>query len=503
MMKKPMQPVLYPIQPFGQCLKQILGEKKVSASELAKVMEYKSRNSVFRILDGVGGYSVCEAFFEKLKGNNPLSWGEAEFAALSQALEVTRVGERAFMSNCAMREMLMNDGAEPEEKRVCVRAFNTSEDPDFQQTLEIMARGRRAHLTITGCCDRAIFDALRERIYKTDIACDVQIRHIVYTGAEEIVRNISAIQPLLYTDVYTAYCLEPGMFSRERESMLRVNCIHLHTQDERGQWYNQMLVLVDKGVFLAIKRSKGTEIDPYEKYLKEDMARMPLLKTDFSKMGRLEDYLAYIEDCRKLEHNRTIYTIKPDVPLQYIHPDILLPCAREGLADMGKADPEGFERLLAQMEQIHLARWENIFCRKKAKHTIFSREAMEAFARTGRQSDHFFAIRPYTNAERVAILTHLRWQAEKNPDFHVYFFKDDCAAPRTEIGLYDGVGTLMTKPDTHYNLAADHAETVITQAEFCERYKEFYVRDLLAKHVVSPEETLDILDRLIETAQSE
>jgi len=500
-MKTLMQPVLYPVQPFGQCLKEMLKEKKISASEVARMMAYKSRNSVFRILDGTGGYSVCEAFFEKLKEEDPLALSKHEIAMLAQALEVTRVGEHAFMSNRAMRELLMNVSLEPEEQRVRVDVSSTPEDPHFQGAMDTIMRGKKAYLTITGCCDRSIFDALRESIYKSDLACDVKIRHIVYTGAEEIVHNISAIQPLLYSDVYTAYCLEPGVFSRERESIFRMNCVYLHTQDAQGQWYDQIIPLVDKGVFAAMKRTRGREREPFQQYFKDDLSRMPLLKANFSKAGQLEDYLSYTDDCRKLERNRAIYTIKLDVPLSFIHPDILLPCAQEGFAAMGEADPEGFKAFLCEMERIHLARWENLFGKKKMSHTVFSCEAMEQFARTGRQSDHFFAMRPYTGQERAEILSQLRRQEEENPYFHIHFFKEDFTPPLTEIGLYEGVGTLLTKPYTHYNLAGDHAEAVITQAEFCERYKEFYVKDLLAKHVVSREETLRIMDRLIEIAQ--
>ncbi|MBQ4265123.1 MAG: hypothetical protein IJB85_06390 [Clostridia bacterium] len=500
-MKTLMQPVLYPVQPFGQCLKEMLKEKRISASEVARLMAYKSRNSVFRILDGTGGHSVCEAFFEKLKEENPLALSEEGFTVLAQALEVTRVGEHAFMSNRAMRELLMNVSLEPEEHRVRIDASNTPEDPRFHDALDAMAQGRKAYLTITGCCDRPIFDALREHIYKTDLSCEVKVRHIVYTGAEEIVHNISAIQPLLYSDVYTAYCLEPGMFSKERESVFRMNCVYLHIQDAQGQWYNQMIPLVDKGVFIAMRRTRGGGSEPFQKYFKDDLARMPLLKADFSKAGRLEDYQSYTQACRQLERNRAIYTIKPDVPLNFIHPDILLPCVAEGFAAMGEDDPKGFEAFLREIERIHLARWENFFSKKKVNHTIFSREAMEQFARTGRQSDHFFAIRPYTGQERTQILTHLRKQEAENPHFHIHFFKEDFTPPLTEIGLYEGVGTLLTKPYTHYNLADDHAEAVLTQPEFCECYKEFFVKDLLAKHVVSREETLHIMDQLIEIAR--
>lgn len=44
-------PAAQPLLTFGQCLKQILKTRKLSASALSRMMEQKSRNSMFRILD--------------------------------------------------------------------------------------------------------------------------------------------------------------------------------------------------------------------------------------------------------------------------------------------------------------------------------------------------------------------------------------------------------------------------------------------------------------------
>ena len=38
--------------------------------------------------------------------------------------------------------------------------------------------------------------------------------------------------------------------------------------------------------------------------------------------------------------------------------------------------------------------------------------------------------------------------------------------------------------------------------QFCERYKDFYVKDLLERHVISQEETLSVMDELIRIAEN-
>ena len=491
--------IMEPVQAFGTCLKELLESRRISGSELARMMAYKSRNSIFRILDEECGQSSRQSFFDRLLDEDPLNLDKQERLMLAQAMEVSRVGKPVFLSNHAMREMLMNHDNHERAKAIRVDAFNLPDDPRFERALDEMAHCKTAYVTITGCCDRAVFDALRKQIYKTDVTCEVRMAHIIYTGEEEIVRNISAIQPLLYCDCYRAYCLEPGAFSREREAMYRQNCIYMLMLDENGSWYRQTLMQVDKGVFIPLTRIKSKKNDPMSRYFAEDIRRMPMLKAEMPGSGSVESYLEYIRSCRKLEQGRTIYTIKLDPSLNCIHPDILLPCVKDEFWQM--AGDQG-ETIKMEFVRTHLERFENVFSKKKESHIIFSIEAMQRFAQTGRLSDHFFALRDFLPQERVKILVNLRDQAKKNPGFHMYFFKESFEPPQTEIGLYEGVGTMMTKPYTDYDLSGDHTETIITKKEFCERYKEFYVNDLLKRHVISSEETMALINQLIELAEN-
>jgi len=159
------------------------------------------------------------------------------------------------------------------------------------------------------------------------------------------------------------------------------------------------------------------------------------------------------------------------------------------------------EKIIGELREVHEQRFENICQKSRPTSIIFSSEAMERFARTGMESDHFFALRPYTGEERAQILGHILKQMKENPAFHVYFFKKDFAPPLMEVTLFEGEGTLMTKPFTDYNLADDHAEVLITSDAFCAHYKAFFTGDLLARHVMGPEETETELERLIEIAK--
>jgi len=485
-----------PVMEFGAALKDILGRKKISASELARMMAYKSRNSIFRILDEEGGHSARQAFFDRLIKEDPLGLDDEERAQLQQALEISRVGRTTFFSNRAMRELLVN----AKENDTLERTRTYSREGEESRPVDVRtAQCREIHLYMMGCCSRGVFSGIKELLDSRQENCVVSVTHFVYTGSEEIIRNVSAIQPLLYTEYYKAYCVEPGTFSQEREWLYRTNVIFARIMDKNGSWYCRQLLLVDPDRFMMFERREDGSGALLEQVLREDIGKMPLLKKGYFVQGA--DYAAYTKECFALEQGRAIYTIRLDVPINYVSTDILLACfdddVRSGRLNVWAGMPE----MIDELARLHRLREANLFGKHKSTHTIFSREAMEQFARTGRQTDHFFALRPYRAEERAQILLRLREQAEHNPYFNVYFFKEGFESPQMEIGLYEGIGTLLNKPFTDYDLSGNHTETLITQKEFCECYKQYFVQDLLARQVVSQEETPRILDELIEIAK--
>ena len=481
-------------QDFGQCLAQLLREKNISASELARMMAYKSRNSIFRILDGEGGHSTRQAFFLRLREENPLGLGEEEFSRLEEALEMSRVGAVAYRSNIAMRELL----TAADEMAVPIRIVGTDGKDGWSALLRALD-APQMEVIIFGCCERRIMSAMRKRFSERETEGGVRVTHFIYAGQEELVHAISAIQPMLYADFYAAYCVEPGVFSKPREQMYRTNTMLVRWQDETGTWYDQPFVLADTDLFLALTERKTKKKNEIRSLIEADLHRMATLKTAFAFDGDQPDYVAYTDMLRRFEQGRAIYTVKLDMPFPYIDVDILIPCAMESFMATGMEKAQA-EEIVGVLAGVHAQRFRNIYAKRRPTHAILSVEFMERFARTGRQTDHFFVLRPYTPEERVQILTHMKEQAERNPYFMLYFFKPDFEPPLMEITLYEGVGTVMAKPFTDYNLAGDHAEAMITNEEFCARYKAFFTDDLLARQVMGREETLAELERLIQIA---
>lgn len=487
-----MQPVIEPLVSFGECLKGILAKRKVSGSELARLMAYKSRNSIFRILDEEGGHSARQAFLDRLIGEDPLSLTQEEKLALSQALEISRVGVSSFLSSRAMRDLLMDNGTVETGGRISVTESDGVETCIISDTLRNMSE---IEVLVIGCCTRWVFESMSAFFREGERSGSVT--HIVYMDEKTAVSNISAIQPMLYHPGYMAYCVEPGMFIPQREGLYRSNWVITRYRDSDGRKYAQIFLLIDDGRFFAFDRRDESDYRMLSRIFGQDISKMMPLKTNF-RASAVSDYLTYIEECLNLEAGRATYTIKLDIPLSCVDTEILLPMAKEGFA--GMADENVLSWLMNEMERVHRLRFENMFSKKKSTHMIFSREAMERFARTGRQSDHLHVLSAFTPQARVKILRNLQEQTAGNPSFSAYFFRQDFEPPLTEVGLYEGEGTLLTKPYTHYDLSGDHAESIIREEEFCRQYKRFFTQDLLERHVLDKEETLRVFDELIEIA---
>lgn len=106
-------------------------------------------------------------------------------------------------------------------------------------------------------------------------------------------------------------------------------------------------------------------------------------------------------------------------------------------------------------------------------------------------------MRPYTPAERKAILTNLREQAIKNPYFWIYFLKDDIDSIDAEITMYEGRGVMFLRSDTAYNLDGDHCEALIDYQGLSDKFRSFYMKELLVNRVLPFQDTIAILDRMI------
>lgn len=179
--------------------------------------------------------------------------------------------------------------------------------------------------------------------------------------------------------------------------------------------------------------------------------------------------------------------------MDYIPCEALYPAMKRGTL---ASDPE-LEHVMSVLWQINGGRYENAFHKKQVAHTVMKRSAMMSFAKTGRHSDHFWAMDAFTVDERLMILNNLLDNEENNPYFHLHFLKDDHVLRDMEIACYEGKGFLMLESDTSYDLSMGHSELMLHCDQMEHEFRDFILNDLVPKYCISEADTIGFLRRLI------
>ncbi|MGN1021567.1 MAG: hypothetical protein ACI4O7_14485 [Aristaeellaceae bacterium] len=488
---------------FSECLKRILEEEHLSASEVSRMVGFRSRNSLFRILSDQSSIRAQEEFLETLKNQLGHQWPERHWKDLQEAMAITRIGLPDYLASEAIRQLILPQP--PNQKEIVIHMddeLGRSVTRSLREQLQLFLSMGTLRITMCNCCDPALCRILAEELAPAGREGRVQLIHYINMGDEVVIQNVMAIQPLMYYSWYIARQLEPDKCSREAAALFASENMYLRVYCPSGEEQIYCMVMFEKETMLMIQMQMVRYYHARER-IQQYIQQLPMLQNHFPITDSPEDYLKYTEQYRQMEYDRDIYSIKPDVPINLIHPDILLPSVMDGFRDSCFTDKEHLMPLVQGLYDIHLMRFENFFRKRKVTHIVFSLEAMRAFMRTGKQTDHFFAMRPYTLAERLAILNHLRDQASKNPHFNIHFLKEDTPAPIMEITMYEGYGVMFTKANTDYNLAGKHTEALVSHPGFMRKYREFFMRELLPRYVMSHHETMAALDELARMAARE
>ena len=91
---------------FAQCLQRVLNETEMTATEVARRLEMRSRNSIFRILKGKTSPQLNRRFLESFHKHMGEQLTEAQWAALNRALEMDAVGAVEYKSRQALMQLV-------------------------------------------------------------------------------------------------------------------------------------------------------------------------------------------------------------------------------------------------------------------------------------------------------------------------------------------------------------------------------------------------------------
>jgi len=487
---------MHKYETFSECLKRCLQEAELSASEAARLVGFRSRNSIFRILSGDTGSDVNLRFLQQLYEALGSKWPEERWYALQEALSRETLGLERYHANQAFRRVL-HDGETviPDYVVQEIDSAGQVTEHALEKVLREIAALPRAEIIITGCCDSGLARVLEDTCGAAGAQGRLAVRHYIDVTEENATTNILGILPLVSKPWYNARLVDPEACPAEMMAIYRLHAIHVQVWDEQGKQTSVMFIRFDNIHFASYVRAEGN--CPPVIVLDKWRFDLELLKPIIRSGEGSEVFVDYTRQYAQLEDNCAIYSIKPDPHFNCIPTELLGHAVVEGFEQSGLAAGPELLELIGKLKQVHDQRFANMINKRRPTHLVYSLSLMERFMRTGVLSDQFFLQRAYTVEERRRVIRVLLDAMREKPYFNVHLLKPEVPPVRYEISFYEGKGVLLMDAYTGYELNSDHSEALITLPAFMESVKCFFIDELLAHYVLSRADTIRELERLL------
>lgn len=474
---------------FGQCLQQALAEQGLSASEAARLVGFRSRNSIFRILNGETSADVDGRFLNRLRSELGDSWPHAQWKELEAALEMKRVGLKQHLANQAFFHGLFTRA---ETVPYVVETQTGARERPLGELLQELCSQGQIRVTVCGCCERSLMELLAERLSGAGASGRLEIRHYMDAAGGAAVHSLMGVLPVLGKVWYNAYLVGEGECPDEMTALYRLNMICLSRDLPDGRHETHRLLKCDRDRFVH------TCVAGTEEALMKVLGRcgLQLLKPPPPECcieavrQQAARYAALEKDCMLL-------SIKPDIHFSLVPVHLLGDAMSEGFERVGFLTGENRHALLKELEEIHRSRVQNMYGRHRPVHLVYSLQAMERFMRTGVQSDHFYLQRAYTVEERREILRGILSQMRDNPFFNVWLMKEELPELRMLLTCFEGKGVLVMDAYTSYDTQDEHSEALIPLGNFADSFQRFFMDVLLPRLVMPRAEGIARLERFL------
>lgn len=466
----------------------LLEERGMSLAELTAQLGYQSKTSLVRIMKHQANQRALDTFLKKL--NERLSLTEEEQEQLADVMEYLR-WQGDYDSS---REMLQFLRGEPIEDDVIL--LEDSVTGETSHLADRYAEASEISITLLNCPYVSIFRLLHKLVRQKNAAVEHFL--LMHEDSARVIRALHVLMPLIYEKNYNGYSYRKSEFGRifSAQGVLFGDVMVVSYRTADGIALEDMVVFDHAGHGIV---QTAPQTGSFLRLLGICRDEFIPIKRTFFQSVELENYIRFCEEYARLEHNRMILKIKPDLGLECVPYDVIHNALRDG----GLMQRPGVEPLLEDFSRVHHERVLNIYEKRRVSRIIMKRSAMIRFARIGRMSDHVWAMRPFNVEERVRILQLMLENEENNPYFNISFLKENDYLMEAEIAYYEGVGILITDSHTDYALDGNYSEVMLVHGGFMRLFREYYERSLLAEQVTSRAETIAFMNELIKIARSE
>ena len=456
----------------------------ITMAELTEALGYRSRTSVHRILSGQADIAALETFVLRVKER--IGIRKDQFQNLLDSVYETY---RDSAYGAALEVMNFVQGKTQPDRPVRLQETDTGRWSVFAERYLGVSQ---LSITLLNSAYVPIYHELRRLITQQG----ARVEHFI-GGTEDALHGIHIVTELMNLiplENYNGYVLrEPGGRQKLVRGIRQSDCLFVRGV-RGGDDVEEAIIFLDeeRGVVLNLKGKMI--LDTLNEFERRQYRRIRMI---WNGGEVIRDYLAYSRWLLALETKRNVYRIKPDFCMEWYPADIVMRALREGGFLDGKP-----EEAVKEAERIFDERVQNAYSGPQVTCSICKRSAVRRFAETGRASDHFWGMRPFTPDERVRIFETILASMRENPQFRLYFWQDGDVPRDVEIIHYAGEGILITQPNTSYRLDEDLNEVMVTHEGFCKAFQDFYDKIALKNHVIDRAEAEAFMQECIDVARA-
>ena len=445
-------------------VERFIADRGITLNEFAREMGYSSRTTLYRVMDGNVRPETIRQFKERAEKAFVLTAEERR--ALLAAAERKQKGEEVLGAEQAFMRLLSGEEPRTDMPRFVLPGGKEADDPaGYLRSLGILG------VTAFNAAHPAAVSVLKLLLEIPG----VKVKHYIGMGSDE-------------RDTIELFALLRGVFFHAR-----YECYLWKREyaQPRGLCGADMFFLsrADGGYAALVFGSDGNvAVWPYWASAPEPPEDAVPTRTLMPENATPEAYANYVRYCAGLDEVKHIYMVKPDLFWNCVGSKIL----------KAALELEPLLPLADELAVIFDRRYEETFNGKHHIHLIAQQSAMIRFAQTGRLSDHFFGMRPFTPNERRWVLENFLAYLERSPFLHFYFWKDGSDIPDIEADLYEGKGLLLQNAFTSYELSSEHREALITYEPLMRDWRDFYLNTLEARKCRSREESIRLFREVLE-----
>lgn len=457
---------------FAQCLTSLMQERQLTASALGA--RIGMRADLRRVLEDEATPSRQAAVFRRLCEGAFFS--EAQQQQLRDALEVSRMGIDRYLTFTSMNKLL---GFAPMDAHAEPRVLGGEA---LSRYFETWVQSDCLDIILINGCHPALLGALATLF--SDRNRPMRMDHYVQLDkpGNDPASFLLSAAPMLFDPRYTPYGVHASI-ANQHEITGHFLLVRAVRGDRTRQWF--FLINADATAY-ELANAGRVDIFAFVQRILGDLTPSPLMLKEFQS-GK-PDYLSFLMQCLRRELNRSTYSLSSNLCLCKTPTDILLNSFYEG----GVMPSQDVDKMVGKALPVFKKRYYNWFHRSKPVYDIFTSQGVDTLMETGCLCDHFFAMRPFTPAERLEILRQQLLFAQANPRYDMRMLKREYS-PRFLFVCYENLCVSLVPSSVDYNLTNGYDQVTFSMPGFVRLLREYFLEVLVPRYCHTREASLDYL----------